>query len=276
MNKDQYNYDIGVQISNRSDGIKVLEEKLNRLRKLRVDIYARGQEDKVRNRRQNTLIEYREKVSDCDKKIQQTEDLSDTLKRRNGLLDPLEKETPRGLRSRSKSKGKSPTTPRRSKTPSKSTPPHLRTSLSSVPFASQTNTTQTNTTQTEIDFDDILADIKKLEMYVDNIGPPGTQTGEISPSFGTSDLKKIKKKLQRSGTPKYPVSMAEMADVLQTLVEQGDLSNVRTDIREWIIRFYSDEIRNIEKMNDTLAELAKEIDSTQEKLAKEKSRDCCF
>ncbi len=86
MNKDQYNYDIGVQILNRSNDIKALEVKLDRLKVLRTDIYKRGQADKRIRRRENTLIEYREKVNTYDEKIQQIELLADTLKRRNGLI----------------------------------------------------------------------------------------------------------------------------------------------------------------------------------------------
>lgn len=88
MNKDQYTYDIGVQILNRSNDIKLLEAKVERLKKLRDDIYDKGQKDKQRNNRQNTLVVYKTKVNQYDKKIKQTEELSDVLKRRNGLLEP--------------------------------------------------------------------------------------------------------------------------------------------------------------------------------------------
>jgi hypothetical protein len=85
MNKDQYNYDIGVQIVNRANDIKALELKLERLRLLRDAVYRRGQQDKSRNNRQDTLIEYREQINEYDNKIHRAASLSDILKRKNGV-----------------------------------------------------------------------------------------------------------------------------------------------------------------------------------------------
>ena len=193
MNKDQYTYDIGVQILNRSNDIKILESKLERLKKLRDDIYARGQEDKQRNHRQNTLTVYKTKVTQYDKKIKQTEELSDVLKRRNGLLVSQEL----------------PNDPLRS-------PPSIK----------------------------------------------------VIPTSGA--LKTPRKK--RFDTPKYPTNLSDMEAVLDTLVQQGDLKHLRPDIQEWILEFYDIELQTLEKINEALSELNKEIDSTDKII---KDRNCC-
>jgi len=86
MNKDQYEYDIGVQISNRTNDIQRLESKLARLRKLRENVYRKGQEDKINNKRQNTLVEYRQELKKVENKINNTSELAESLKKRNGLL----------------------------------------------------------------------------------------------------------------------------------------------------------------------------------------------
>lgn len=190
MNKDQYTYDIGVQILNRSNDIKILEAKVERLKKLRDDIYAKGQEDKQRNHRQNTLIVYKNKVNQYDKKIKQTEELSDVLKRRNGLLEP--QDLPRS-------------------------PPSIK----------------------------------------------------VIP---TSHAPKTPRK-KRFDTPKYPTNLSDMEAVLDTLVQQGDLKQLRPDIQEWILEFYDNELQTLEKINEALSELNKEIESTNKTI---KDRNCCI
>jgi peptidoglycan hydrolase CwlO-like protein len=191
MNKDQYNYDIGVQILNRSNDIKILEAKVERLKKLRDDIYAKGQEDKQRNHRQNTLIVHKTKVNQYDKKIKQTEELSDVLKRRNGLL-----EVPNDL-------------PR--------SPPSIKV----IPI----------------------------------LNVPKTP------------------RKKRFDTPKYPTNLSDMEAVLDTLVQQGDLKHLRPDIQEWILEFYDSELQTLEKINEALSELNKEIESTNKTI---KDRSCCI
>ena len=86
MNKDQYVYDVGVQILNRDLDIKRLEYKIIRLKKIRDDIYRLSQLDKQQYERRNTLQEYRDRILSYDVNIKETTDFINMLKQRNDLL----------------------------------------------------------------------------------------------------------------------------------------------------------------------------------------------
>lgn len=197
MNREQYDYDVGVQILNRSNDIKLLEAKLERLKALKLDIYNRGQEEKRCSKRQNTLVEYRKQVDEYNNKIKRTEELTDSLKKRNGLISP------RGL------------------------PP-----------------------------------------VAQPVTPPVLQ---IDPKYNPQ-YNPIVKKPSKVVVPNK--ILLDMDIIVQMLIAEGDIINLRPEIQNWILQFYEKEVYNLEKINDTIEELNKEIDVTTKKLKQQ--RDCCF
>ncbi len=69
MNYLQKNYDIQIQLRNKRLELKSLEKKLKELFIERNKIYLEGQHDKQRNKREQTLIEYRESIKKIDSEI---------------------------------------------------------------------------------------------------------------------------------------------------------------------------------------------------------------
>jgi hypothetical protein len=73
MNRDQHEYDKQVQARNKEIAYDKLQKKAARLAAQKRIIKVQGQVDKARNRRENTLFEYREKIADCDKEKQRAD-----------------------------------------------------------------------------------------------------------------------------------------------------------------------------------------------------------
>lgn len=67
MNKAQYKYDLIVQARNKEQAVDQLKKKEARLEATKRIIKVQSQVDKVRNRREHTLFEYREKISKCER-----------------------------------------------------------------------------------------------------------------------------------------------------------------------------------------------------------------
>ncbi len=249
MNRDQYTYDIGVQILNRSNDIKVLELKLDRLKALRSNIYKRGQADKRMRRRENTLIEYREKVCTYDEKIQQVELLADTLKRRNGLK-PLFVDTS------SSSVRKTPTNISKTPTNISKTPTNISKTLTNI---SKTPTniskTSTNISKTSTNISKTPTNISKTPTNISK-----TPTNDEPPS-----------------PPYYPFILGG-GDSDSPTSSSAPIQKNDTELQDWIIQFYDLEFNTLEKINKTLVALEQEITATADALETQKKnqRECCF
>lgn len=86
----------------------------------------------------------------------------------------------------------------------------------------------------------------------------------------------------RRNTPKYPTDAESMKRVASVLIDQGILSEVRSDIRDWILQFYQSEgIMKKDNIlpDDLLPEINNEIQASRVKLQANKvqlhARRCC-
>lgn len=86
MNKGQFDYDADVQKINRDSTIRALENKLDTLKQIKAIVYAEGQQDKVKNHRRTTLLEYRKRLEDCDIQIEEHATFVDKMKAMNGYI----------------------------------------------------------------------------------------------------------------------------------------------------------------------------------------------
>lgn len=118
MNKDQFIYDTKVQIYNRTIEIPKVLDRINKLKRIRADIYQRGQQDKLEKQRKETLLEYKQKIAEFDGNIDTFNQLVNEMRRKNG--EPIESAAMRNARlskrfgsrrRRSKSVGKNPIKP---------------------------------------------------------------------------------------------------------------------------------------------------------------------
>lgn len=67
MNKAQYDYDLVVQVRNKEHAVDQLKKREAKLEVAKRIIKVQGQVDKVRNKREHTLFEYRKKIAECEK-----------------------------------------------------------------------------------------------------------------------------------------------------------------------------------------------------------------
>lgn len=86
MNREQFQYDADVQRYNRDMTIKTLEDKLDMLKQIKAVIYNEGQQDKIKNKRRTTLLEYHKRMDECDIKIDEQIDFIEKLKVMNGYI----------------------------------------------------------------------------------------------------------------------------------------------------------------------------------------------
>jgi chromosome segregation ATPase len=84
MNHQQLEYGQKIQQQYRDELTNKLTKQVESLSTLKDNVYLNGQTDKIRNKRENTLIEYRTRVNNCDQKInEQSKKLNKLNKRSN-------------------------------------------------------------------------------------------------------------------------------------------------------------------------------------------------
>jgi hypothetical protein len=68
MNKEQYAYDQIVQARNMETAIDKLRRQVKKLENVKRIVAKKGHNDKVHNHREHMLIEYREQLTECERR----------------------------------------------------------------------------------------------------------------------------------------------------------------------------------------------------------------